>query len=97
MMFLSFRSFCFLGLTLDITGLRQMGITARVLILPGAPTRTRATAGASRPAVGVDDSYYRERLADVVRLLYQEAGGRSSRSMTRRIARRRPLADRWLR
>jgi hypothetical protein len=33
-------------------------------------------------AVGVDDSYYRERLADVVRLLYQEAGGRSSRSMT---------------
>jgi len=36
--------------------------------------------------MGVDDSYYRERLADVVRLLYQEAGGRISRSMTRRIA-----------
>jgi hypothetical protein len=26
-------------------------------------------------AEGVDDSYYRERLADVVRLRYQEAGG----------------------
>jgi len=31
----------------------------------------------------VDDSYYRERLADVVRLLYQEAGGRIRRNMTR--------------
>src|SRR5512145_2092595 len=36
MMFLSFRSFCFLRLTLGMTGLRQMGITAHVLILPGA-------------------------------------------------------------
>jgi hypothetical protein len=36
-MFLSFRSFCcFLRLTLGSTGLRQMGITAHVLILPGA-------------------------------------------------------------
>src|SRR2546427_1160462 len=32
---------------------------------------------------GVDDSYNRERLADVVRLLYQEAGRRIRRSMTR--------------
>ena len=32
-MFLSFRSFCFLWLTLGITGLRHMGITAHVLIL----------------------------------------------------------------
>src|SRR5215470_9189557 len=36
MMFLSFRSFCFFRLTLGITGLRQMGITAHVLILAGA-------------------------------------------------------------
>src|SRR2546425_4401795 len=36
MMFLSFRLFSFLRLTLGITGLRQMGITAHVLILPGA-------------------------------------------------------------
>src|SRR5262245_23101183 len=36
MMFLSFRSFCFLRFTLGITGLRQMGITAHVLILARA-------------------------------------------------------------
>jgi hypothetical protein len=35
-MFLSFRFFCFLRLALGITGLRQMGITAHVLILAGA-------------------------------------------------------------
>src|SRR5207245_5032023 len=31
-----FRSFCFLRLTLGITGLRQMGVAAHVLILAGA-------------------------------------------------------------
>src|SRR5437870_6113840 len=42
MMLLSFRSFCFLRLTLGISGLRQMGITAHVKF-PRSPSLARIT------------------------------------------------------
>src|SRR6266566_284964 len=59
MMLLSFRSFCFLRLTLGISGLRQMGITAHVKF-PRSPSLARIrlsiTCGAKRrqvhPVVG---------------------------------------------